>query len=95
VSPVTEWLYNGSDVKGRPADPGYYVGFKISEAYCTKSKDKKRAIRDILEGAELNPGLLAAEPRHAARLFHTLKFLAGNWPEISSDIPGFDQCSGC
>jgi hypothetical protein len=46
---TSEWLSNGSDVKGRPADLGYYMGFRISEAYYTKSKDKKQAIRDILE----------------------------------------------
>jgi hypothetical protein len=33
-------------------------------------------------------------PTHAALLFAYEEF-AGNWPEISPDIPVFDQCSGC
>lgn len=57
---TSEWLYNGSDVKGRPADLGYYVGFKISEAYYTKSKDKKQAIRDILEMQDFDALLKAS-----------------------------------
>jgi hypothetical protein len=57
---ASEWLYNGSDVKGRPADLGYYVGFKISEAYYAKSKDKKQAIRNILEMQDFDALLKAS-----------------------------------
>ncbi len=43
------WLYNGMAVKGeKPADLGYFMGYKICEAYYNKSVDKKQAIRDIL-----------------------------------------------
>jgi uncharacterized protein YjaZ len=33
----------------RPADLGYYVGYKICQEYYEKSADKKKAIKDILE----------------------------------------------
>lgn len=45
---VAAWLYNGSNSKDRPADLGYYVGYKIVESYYTQAKDKRKAIRDIL-----------------------------------------------
>jgi uncharacterized protein YjaZ len=44
------WLGNGSnETPQRPADLGYYIGYKICEAYYNKAADKKQAIRDILE----------------------------------------------
>ena len=43
------WLYNGgSSTAERPADLGYYVGYKICEAYYEKTSNKKAAIEDIL-----------------------------------------------
>lgn len=45
----SNWLYNGGNSTGaRPADLGYYVGYKICEAYYEKTADKKTAIEDIL-----------------------------------------------
>ena len=45
----SEWLYNGEDEKtGKPGDLGYYMGFKICEAYYNRSADKKKAVSDIL-----------------------------------------------
>ena len=32
----------------KPADLGYYVGYKICESYYNKQKDKKKAIQEIL-----------------------------------------------
>ncbi len=43
------WLYNGNKVKDRPADLGYYMGYKIAEAYYKNATDKNQAVRDILE----------------------------------------------
>lgn len=45
----SKWLYNGSNSKDRPADLGYYIGYKIAEAYYQKASDKKLAIKGILE----------------------------------------------
>ncbi|MBC7868547.1 MAG: hypothetical protein H7X88_13510, partial [Gloeobacteraceae cyanobacterium ES-bin-316] len=43
------WLYNGISVTTqRPADLGYYVGFKICAAYYQKAPDKLQAISAIL-----------------------------------------------
>lgn len=46
---TTLWLYNGDKIKDRPADLGYYVGYKIAEAYYKQAPDKKQAVKDILE----------------------------------------------
>lgn len=43
------WLYNFATVKDKPADLGYYIGYKIARAYYEKATDKKKAIIDILE----------------------------------------------
>jgi hypothetical protein len=49
---VDEWLYNGQSATGKPADLGYYVGYKICEAYYNKTAEKKKAIFDILHIAD-------------------------------------------
>lgn len=43
------WLYNGGTVTAtsRPADLGYYIGYKITQAYWDTQADKARALRDI------------------------------------------------
>ena len=47
---ASEWLYNGLDPKrGYPQDLGYYIGYKICEAYYNKAINKKQAVKDILE----------------------------------------------
>jgi hypothetical protein len=45
---VNAWLYNGSSSRDRPADLGYYVGYKIVESYYTRARDKRKAVGEIL-----------------------------------------------
>lgn len=45
---VSKWLYNGTQAKDRPADLGYYIGYKLCEAYYRNARDKRQAIKDIL-----------------------------------------------
>lgn len=42
------WLYGGKRAKGRPADLGYWMGYRICKAYYDKQDDKKKAIETIL-----------------------------------------------
>jgi hypothetical protein len=42
------WLYNGRK-KGESADLGYYIGYEISKSYYENAKDKKQAVKDIIE----------------------------------------------
>lgn len=43
----TDWFYNYRS--NRPADLGYFIGYKISESYYNNSKNKRKAIKDIIE----------------------------------------------
>ncbi|WP_340076526.1 DUF2268 domain-containing putative Zn-dependent protease [Leptobacterium sp. I13] len=46
---VKDWMYNSVNAKDKPADLGYYMGYKIVEHYYNNTSDKAKAIRDILE----------------------------------------------
>lgn len=48
---IQKWFYYPA-TETRPADLGYYIGFKITEAYYQKAKDKKKAISEILNIAD-------------------------------------------
>ncbi len=58
-TPATEsWLYNGANVK--VADLGYYMGYAICKSYYQQAKDKKKAIKEIIELNYDEPALVAA-----------------------------------
>ncbi len=47
---VSRWLYNqGSAPADRPGDLGYFIGYRITEAYYAKMNDKTAALRDLIE----------------------------------------------
>jgi uncharacterized protein YjaZ len=46
---IGNWLYNGSTVKNKPRDLGYYIGYKIVESYYNNAKDNREAVIDIIE----------------------------------------------
>lgn len=46
-SDTKRWLYGSGDNE-RPDDLGYYMGYKICEAYYNKAADKKQAVQEIL-----------------------------------------------
>ncbi len=43
-----DWLYERNTTDGKPKDMGYWMGYKIVEAYFNRQGDKKKAIHDIL-----------------------------------------------
>lgn len=45
---ISNWLYQGDAAGDRPADLGYYVGYRIAEAYYKRAEDKAQALHDIL-----------------------------------------------
>lgn len=51
---VANWLYQGDRAVNRPADLGYYMGYKIAEAYYKNALNKNLAVREILEIKDLN-----------------------------------------
>jgi hypothetical protein len=49
---VSRWLYNQGSATappGRPGDLGYFIGYRIHEAYYARQSDKAAALRDIIE----------------------------------------------
>lgn len=48
----SSWVYNGGAGSNRPADLGYWVGYRIAKAYWLRAQDKTRAIADILSASD-------------------------------------------
>ena len=46
---LSNWFCNHSKIKDKPADSGYYVGYKIAEQYYGNANDKEQANVDIIE----------------------------------------------
>jgi hypothetical protein len=44
---LSDWLYNSTPEK--PADLGYWVGYRIVKSYYQHAADKRQALRDILQ----------------------------------------------
>lgn len=67
-----DWLYGTSKKDDRPNDLGYWMGYKITEAYYNKAKDKAVAIDEILniknyEEFSHKSGYLQSQIRNKAR----------------------------
>lgn len=59
-SDVSRWLYNqGSATSGRPGDLGYFIGYRIAQAYYNRAADKTQAVRELIELA--NPAAILAQ----------------------------------
>ena len=43
------WLYNGDNAPKGIADLGYFIGYEICKSYYDKSKNKKKALKKIVE----------------------------------------------
>lgn len=43
-----QWIYYFTPNDERPADLGYYIGYKICEAFMNKQTDKKRGIKSLI-----------------------------------------------
>ncbi|WP_194774632.1 gliding motility protein GldB-related protein [Pararhodonellum marinum] len=45
----SNWLYNGTGSTDRPADLGYFMGYRICESYYENAKNKEKALNKILK----------------------------------------------
>jgi hypothetical protein len=48
----TGWLY-GKPPGERPADLGYFIGYRIAQSYYKNATDKRTAVRDIMRATDL------------------------------------------
>jgi Predicted Zn-dependent protease (DUF2268) len=46
---INYWLYNNTNNEFKMRDLGYYVGYAICEKYYEQAKDKRKAIKDMIE----------------------------------------------
>ena len=47
---TSQWLYNQGNATGdRPGDLGYFIGYRIAEAFYERTSDKRLALRTIIE----------------------------------------------
>ncbi|HZH41158.1 MAG TPA: DUF2268 domain-containing putative Zn-dependent protease [Gemmatimonadales bacterium] len=60
-SDISHWLYDGDHTPpGRPSDLGYYVGYRITQAYYERATDKTKAIGEILAVKDYDAFLTAS-----------------------------------
>ncbi len=62
---TSKWLYEGDRAKDRPADMGFYIGYKICQAYYRRATDQPEAVRRLLEMSD--PDALLKESGYGAR----------------------------
>ncbi len=48
------WVYGGQSAGGRPADLGYWIGYRVARAHYQRSADKTAAIRQMLTIADFD-----------------------------------------
>jgi Predicted Zn-dependent protease (DUF2268) len=63
----SQWLWNGGNPNrgDRPADLGYWMGYRITKSYYDRASDKARAIHDILTIKDFDRFLMASGyPEH-------------------------------
>jgi uncharacterized protein YjaZ len=58
------WMY-GKPPDGKPNDLGYFIGYRIAQAYYEQAADKKQAIRDIITARNGNVRELLAMSGYA------------------------------
>jgi hypothetical protein len=47
---VSQWLYNqGNAAPDHPGDLGYFIGYRITQAFYNRTTDKTEALREIIE----------------------------------------------
>jgi hypothetical protein len=58
---ISGWLYNqGTATPDHPGDLGYFVGYRIAQAYYNNAADKTAALRDIVEVGDAHAFLSAS-----------------------------------
>lgn len=64
----SRWLYDGRGTAERPGDLGYWVGYRIVRAYYARARDKRAAVRAIIELRDPKALLAASGWRPGVRL---------------------------
>ena len=46
---ISNWIHNAKSSHGEPSDLGYFIGYAICNSYYSNQKNKKKAMKDIIE----------------------------------------------
>jgi hypothetical protein len=60
-SDTSRWLHNGLTSTDRPANLGYWMGYRIAKAYYERARDKQRAVSDLLHISDYDGVLVASD----------------------------------
>jgi hypothetical protein len=60
------WMY-GRPTDGKPNDLGYFIGYRIAQAYYNKASDKKQAVKEIITARNGNVRELLAMSGYAGK----------------------------
>ena len=60
-SSLEKWLYNYGYYEDRPADLGYYIGYRVAKAYYAQAKDKRAALKELIEFRDAKAILKASQ----------------------------------
>lgn len=63
------WLYNGGDAPNGNADLGYFIGYAICKSYFENSKNKKKALKEIIQ--------LDYKPKNIMKFLKKSKYTGG------------------
>ena len=50
---LTRWLYNQGKDPNRPGDLGYFIGYRVAQAYAKKLGDDSRAVQQLVRAKNL------------------------------------------
>jgi hypothetical protein len=75
---INNWLYNSVNNEFNMRDLGYYVGYAICEKYYEQAKDKKKAIKDMIE-------LDYSNEKSFAKYINTSKYFDKDFKTLKAD----------
>ena len=85
------WLYSDAKNQFNTRDLGYYVGYAIAEKFYEKARDKKLAIREMIELDYANSVLLAKYVDESGYFSRSFKTLAKEFEKNRPKVLGIDQ----
>jgi hypothetical protein len=85
------WLYSDAKNEFNTRDLGYYVGYAIAEKYYEKAKDKKLAIKEMIELDYDNPAVVAKFVDKSGYFPKSIKTLAKDYEKNRPRVVSIDQ----
>lgn len=88
---VSNWLYNNTNNQFKQRDLGYYVGYAICAKYYQQARDKKQAVKDMVELDYNNESELTAFVEQSAYFEKPLKVYKEAFEKSRPQIIGIKE----